>query len=416
MKRALEFVWGLLRSNLLLKIMAIVFAVILWSYVLAETNPIREKELPDIKLRYAGSEVLKSKNLTVSGSLSDVLDTVDVRVEVSQNDLKRLSRDNVDAYVDLSAINGPGTYKLDIKATPNVGNTVEISPATVELNVYSYETRQVPVNINVTGSVTDGYYAMTPEISPSVITISGASVDVDKVTSAMCDIDLTGLTEGYNKSMEVRLLDADGNELDKSLFTDGLSSVIVKLQVLATKMVPVDVNSAIMGQNELAAGYEIASISCAPDTVMIAGDPDTIRGITTMSLMPYSVSGASTSVAVMLDFQLPEGVSVLTDAKAQVYVEIRQTMDTKIYSGIAIEDRNLGAGLTAQMDVSRTDVTVMAGVSQLSRLKRSDIVPYVDLEGLGKGKHTVPVVFQLPDGFTEENFSSGVKTVVVTIY
>jgi YbbR domain-containing protein len=91
-------------------------------------------------------------------------------------------------------------------------------------------------------------------------------------------------------------------------------------------------------------------------------------------------------------------------------------MDTKIYSGIAIEDRNLGAGLTAQMDVSRTDVTVMAGVSQLSRLKRSDIVPYVDLEGLGKGKHTVPVVFQLPDGFTEENFSSGVKTVVVTIY
>ena len=415
MKRAVEFVWSLLRSNLLLKIMAIVFAVILWSWVLAETNPTREKDLHDITLRYAGSEVLQSKNLTVSGSLSEVLDAVDVRVEVSQNDIKRLSRDSVDAYVDLSTINGPGTYPLTIHATPNVGNAVEISPATVELTVYNYETRQVPVNVKVTGTVAGGYYAMTPEISPSVVTVSGASVDVDKVASAMCDIDLNGLTEGYNKSVEVRLLDQDGSELDNSLYADDLPSVIVKLQVLATKTVPVDVNSAIMGQNELAAGYEIAGITSAPDTVMIAGEPDVIRGITAMGLMPYSVSGASTSVAVMLDFQPPVGVSVLTEGKAQIYVEIRQITDTRQYTDVGVEARNLGDGLTAQLDVSRTDVTVMAGVPQLSQLRRADIAPYVDLEGRGRGKYTLPVQFELPDGFTAENFSSDVATVVVTI-
>jgi YbbR domain-containing protein len=405
----------LLRSNLLLKIMALVFAVILWSYVLAETNPVREKDLHGVTLRYAGSEILKSKNLTVSGNLSDVLDSVDVRVEVNQNDLKRLSRDNVDAYVDLSTINGPGPYKLTIKATPNVGNTVEISPAAVELTVYSYETQQVPVNLNITGSVPDGYYAMTPEISPGVVTISGASVDVDKVASAVCDIDLTGLTEGYNKSVPIRLLDSDGNELDQSLFSDSLSSVIVKLQVLATKAVPVDVDSAIMGQGELAAGYEIAGITSTPETVMIAGEPDVIRGVTSMGLMPYMVNGASASVAVMLDYQPPEGVSVLTEGKAQVYVEIRQITNTREYADVGIEARNLGDGLTAQMDVSRTDVTVMAGIPQLSRLRRADIVPYVDLEGKGRGKYTVTVQFQLPDGFAAENFSSGVATVVVTI-
>jgi YbbR domain-containing protein len=415
MKKAFKFVWDLLRSNLLLKIMAVVFAVILWSWVLAETNPTREQELNDIKLRYASSEVLQSKNLTISGSFADVLNTVDVRVEVSQNDMKRLSRDSVDAYVDLSTINGPGTYNLQIKATPNVGSAVAISPSTVELTVYNDETLQVPVNVNVTGTVADGYYAMTPEISPSVVTISGASVDVDKVASAVCDIDLNGLTAGYNKSMAVRLLDADGNELDSSLFADGLASVIVKLQVLATKTVPVDINSAIMGQNELAAGYEISGITSTPDTVMIAGEPDVIRGITTMGLMPYSVSGASTSVAVMLDFQPPEGVSVLTEGKAQIYVEIRQITDTRQYADVGIEARNLGDGLTAQLDVSRTDVTVMAGIPELSRLRRADIVPYVDLEGRGRGKYTLPVQFELPDGFTAENFSSGTATVVVTI-
>jgi YbbR domain-containing protein len=415
MKKVFEFVWRLLRSNLLLKIVSLFFAVVLWSYVLTQTNPTREQSFADIPLRYANQEVLSSQNLAISGSLSDILDLVDVRVEVNQNDIKRLSRASVDAYVDLSVINGPGSYKLMVQAKPNVGQAVEISPSVVELTVYPYKTRQVPVNVNMTGDVANGFYAMTPEISPGVVTISGASVDVDRVASAVCDIDLTGLAEGYNKSVPIRLLDSEGSELDGTLFSGGQSSVIVKLQVLATKVVPVDVNSAIMGQNELAAGYEIVGITSTPESVMIAGEPGAIRGISSISLMPYTVSGASSSVAVILDYQLPEGVSMLTEGKAHIYVEIRPIMDTRHYENIAIEARNLAAGLTAQLDVSRTDVTVMAGIPQLSRLKRSDIVPYVDLEGKGRGKYTVPVQFELSDGFAAENFSSGVATVVVTI-
>jgi YbbR domain-containing protein len=414
-KKVLEFVWRLLRSNLLLKIVSLIFAVILWSYVLTQTNPVREQNFNDIPLRYINQEVLSAKNLAISGNLSEVQDLVDVRIEVNQNDIKRLSRASVDAYVDLSVINGPGTYKLTVQAKPNVGQAAETSPGYVELTVYPYKTRQVPVNVNITGSEADGYYAMTPEITPSVVTISGASVDVDRVASAVCDIDLTGLTEGYNMSVPIRLLDSEGSEVDGALFSGGQSSVIVKLDVLATKVVPVDVESAIMGQNELAAGYEIAGITSTPESVMIAGKPDVIRGITNISLMPYMVSGASGSVAVMLDYQPPEGVSVLADGKAEVYVEIREITDTRRYENVAIETRNLAPGLTAHLETTRTDVTVMAGIPQLSRLKRSDIVPYVDLDGKGRGKYTVPVQFELPDGLTAENFSSDAATVVVTI-
>ena len=47
--KALKFIWGLLKNNLVLKIMAILFAVVLWSYVLAETNPVREKPLDGVR-------------------------------------------------------------------------------------------------------------------------------------------------------------------------------------------------------------------------------------------------------------------------------------------------------------------------------------------------------------------------------
>ncbi len=417
MKKALDFTWRVLRSNLLLKIMALLFAVILWSYVLSEIDPARVRWVSDVKVSYQIEE-LKAKGLDVSGNLSDVLDTVDVRVEVNQNNIKYLNKESIRAYVDLSKVNGPGEQTLEVRATVNVerGQVLEVSPRYVTLNVSNFETRTVPVNVNVTGSVPEGYYAMTPEITPGVVTISGASVDVERVVNAKCTVDMSGLTEGFNESVPVQLLDADGNEVDGSLFDEGQPSVIVKLTVQSTKLVPVDVNSAILGQDELAAGYEIAGITAAPETVMVAGSAEELLGISSIALSPYSVSGSSASLAVLLDYQPPSGVTVLTEGKAQVYVQIRPIMETKTYSGISIQTRNLAKGLSAQLAVNRTDVTVTAGTVQLSRLWRDDIVPYVDLEGLGKGKHTLPVIFELLDGYTAENFSAAVSTVEVTIY
>lgn len=418
MKKALEFVWRVLRSNLLLKLMALFFAVILWSYVLSEINPARDRWISDVKVHYDNIEQLQAKGLDISGNLVDVLGSADVRVEVNQSNIKYLTPERVRAYVDLSTVNGPGDYTLDVRATVAVdrGQVLEVSPNRVTLHISSYETRTVPVNVTVTGSVPSGYFAMTPEISPGVVTISGASEDVSKVTSAVCSVDLNGLTEGYNMSVPVQLLDADGGIVDGMLFDNGQPSVIVNLKVLATKTVPVDVKSAIMGQDELAAGYEIAGISTVPDKVMIAGEADVISGISSIGLTPYPVSGASTSVAVLLDYQPPSGVTVLAEGKAEVYVEIRPIMETKDYSGVDIETRNLANGLNAQLSVNRTDVTVIASMAQLSRLQRSDIVPYVDLEGLGKGRHTLAVLFEIPEGYAAENFSAVVGTVDITIF
>jgi YbbR domain-containing protein len=415
MKKVFSFIWRMLRGNLVLKVMALLFAVILWSYVLTDINPPRERVMDDIKVRFSNADELRAKGLDISGSLSDVLDTVDIRLEVRQSDLKYLSDQNVRATVDLSTINGPGPRTLKISATTTYGQVLEVNPPTVDLYVDSYETRTIPVNVEVTGSVPEGYYASDPEISPGVVTISGASVDVEKAAGAVCTIDLNGLTEGFNKSVEVQLLDSDGNAVDKSLFSEGLPSVIVNLKVLAKKTVTINAKSAILGQDELAAGYEIAGISCVPDTVEIVGDAGVLAAVNSISLVPYSVSGASTSVAMLLDYQPPEGVSVLTGNKAQVYIEVRQILETKDYSRIDIGVRNLADGLTAQLSETRTDVSVIAGTAQLSALDRSEIVPFVDLEGLGRGVHTVYVQFELPEGFSAENFSADISTIIVKI-
>lgn len=415
MKKALQFCWRLLKNNISLKILALLFAVVLWSYVLAATNPARERVIYDVTVRPQGVEDLKAKDLAISGNLSDILKSVDIRVKVNQDDLKFLNDQNIQAYVDLSTINGTGEYSLKINAKPTYGQVLEVSPAEITLNVDSLVTKQVPVTVKTVGDAASGYYAGTPLISPDYVNITGARSDVERVTSALCNIDLTGLTQGYNKSMDVTLLDSAGNAVPAQLFTGNLPSVMVSLNVLPEKTVPVNVNGSIIGQDSLSPGFEITGITCDPQTVTIIGEKAVLDTVSSISLVPYTISGMSADAVVPLEFSPPAGVTVINTEKAEVTIVIREITAQKKYTGIAVKQKNLSPGLVATLDTGTVDVTVIAGVSRISRLFKPEIVPYVDLDGLGPGQYSLSVMFEVPQGFTANNFTASSVTVTVTI-
>ena len=415
MKKALSFVWKILKSNLSLKIMALIFAVILWSYVLYATNPVRERVLQDITVRYLHAEDLKAKNLAIVGGLSDVLGSVDIRVKVNQRDLSLFSAQGAQANVDLSEIKGTGKYALKVKATLAYGQVLDVSPSEVTLTVDRLITKQVPVTVKTMGDVPAGYYAVPPEISPNFVNITGAQADVEKVVSALCSIDLNGLTAGYSKSVDVSLLDKNDNAVPSNLFSGDFPSVMVKLSVLSVKTVAVDAQGSIIGQDSVAPGYEITGISCNPATVRIIGEKSAIDAVSSIPLMPYSVSGLSSDIVVPLDYSPPEGVTVLADEKAEVTINIREIMKKRSFTDIPVRYKNLSAGLTVSLDISAVNVTVTAGESRLSKISKNDIVPYIDLDGLAAGIYTIIVQFEVPPGFTAENFSSSASAITVTI-
>lgn len=414
MKKAFIYIWRIFRNNLSLKIIALIFAVILWSYVLYATNPAREKVISDITVRYENAEDLKAKDLAIVGSFPDDF-SVDIRVKINQKDLSLFNAQGAQAFVDLSGINATGTYPLKITAISAYGQVLEVNPLSVTLTIDRLVTKQVPVIVKTTGSVPSGYYAGIPEISPDYVNITGAQADIKKVTNALCVIELDGLTSGYNKSVDVTLSDDNGNAVPASLFSGDFPSVMVKLSVLPVKTVTVDAASSIIGQDSIAPGYEITGITSSPKTVQIVGEKAVIDTVSSVRLVSYSVSGFSSDIVVPIDFAPTEGVTVLADEKAVVTVNIREITSRSTFTAIPVGYRNLSAGLTASFDTAVVDVTVIAGQSRVSKLKKSSIVPFIDLDGLTPGTYTRSIQFEVPQGFTAENFSSSVSTVTVTV-
>jgi YbbR domain-containing protein len=414
MKNFFAAVWRMLKSNWLFKIMAIFFAVILWSYVLGVVNPVRERIVEDVTVQ-SNIEQLEAKGLTVSGNLSEILDSVDVKVEINQSDLKYLNNSNVFAFIDLSSISRTGEHTLRIKVNSSYGEVVDVSQSEITIIVDDLVSKPIPVTVETIGNVADGYHAFEPIITPGDVSITGARVDVEKVVSSVCYIDLDGLTKGTKESVEVILLDIDGNPIDQSLFKGSAPSVIVDLNVLAKKSVPIDTSKTLLGTDELAAGFELSGITIEPQTVEIIGEKSTLDTISSVELMQFSVSGASEDIVTLLDYNLPDGVSLLSEGQVQVYISIKEIIEVKVYEGVPLKTKNLDSGLTATFEQKKVDVTVIAGVNRIALLFKEDIVAYVDLDGLDIGTHTLNIMFDMPEGFLSENVSADISQVTVTI-
>lgn len=67
-KRILAGLKTFFSKNIALKIISLAFAVLLWGYVMMETDPERTKIISDVTVSFDGEDELQSKNLTVQGN------------------------------------------------------------------------------------------------------------------------------------------------------------------------------------------------------------------------------------------------------------------------------------------------------------------------------------------------------------
>ena len=67
--------------NTLLKVISLVFAIVLWSVVMSQTNPLRTKVVYDVPLDITGLDSLHSRGLSLATDVEALPSTVNVRLK-----------------------------------------------------------------------------------------------------------------------------------------------------------------------------------------------------------------------------------------------------------------------------------------------------------------------------------------------
>ncbi|MDO4567810.1 MAG: CdaR family protein [Clostridia bacterium] len=369
----LRIVWDGIKTffttNIATKIVSILFAMLLWGFVLTSVNPERTKLIEDVRVSSVGDSDLATRNLVVRGNMSEILGTVDVRVITDVSHYFDVTADVITARINLGSVMGAGIVTVPI--------TVDsLSRSTVTLEIDSLITKSVPISISYTGSLPTGYWTSGATLGQREIEVTGPEQDVSRVVSAVCEIPLENRTESYNRTFDLLLYDEDGNTVEiNSAYSTTTPSVAVRMEVLRTKTVPVTAMSALAGLESIPDTHVFNGATCNPSSVQIAADESIIDSVSSLSVSTIDVSNRTDSFVTTASIVLPTGVTLVSASRSvDVTIDISERMHTYEDSTDAIELLGVNQRYNYRLSLSTVNYSVTLPIRFVPLIESGDIV------------------------------------------
>ena len=403
----MNFIKSALTHNIGLKIGAFFAALLLWIIVVNVDDPSQSKTFTT-NVQMLNEEVLldQGKYYTIPENGN----TVSFRVTAKRSIMERLSPSDFTATADFNNLENDSRIPVEIVAnrySASVG--ISSNQKYIYLEIGEEMEQKFVISGEYSGNPADGFAVGEISVKPNVMTISGPAelvAAIDRV-EAVCDV--SGMNTDITESVVPTLLNAAGDVVDSTKLTLSETTVDVTVQMLSVKTVGVDIDTT----GELPGGLTLQSVTVNPDKIDIMGSPEVINGVTAL-LIPADVIDLSTvtaSVDTVVDIRtyLPDGVSLVNSADAQISVSI--SLDEVAEKTLSVPTanltiQNLDPEYTAEFMNSNIVVKLTGTQSQLDSISATEVAGFVDASGLSEGRHTVSVTLNLDEGIT----SSAVTT------
>lgn len=376
--------------NLGLKIISLVFAVLLWAYVLVVLNPVRTKNISDVAISLEGYNDLLSRNLIV---VDQDLGMANVSVNAEITNHASLEASRITCRASLSTIMEAGTFRLPVSATVqgNLGSVSEVSPSMVTVEVDKLVKKTVPVKVIYEGTLPEGYEVLSESYS-STLTVEGASRFVESAVRAVATVDLTDKTADINETVKVVFYDAAGEEVNVVTRTGDAPSVLVYVSISAVKKVPV-----LPQLNLLDEEYYDVSTQSKPEYVYIYGDVEvlnTVQEVLTENVVLEEEAGIQSLETILI---LPEGVSLKSGQSSKVKLTVTVTeKEGEKEIQIPLKVKGLAEGFHLGENVPATVTVVARGkMKELNKLGAENLTATADLTGRIAGDHEITPVLEL---------------------
>ena len=154
-----------LTSNLSLKIISVIAAIILWLYAVSELNPETTKTINDIPVEIINMDALNEKNLTLA---EDPASSISIRIRGLVNDIRKVNTSNIKAILDLGEIDWTGTNTVPLNVEGLLPREVKLDKIPeIPVTINRITSKLVPVVVELTGKSEDGYYVHEPIVEPA---------------------------------------------------------------------------------------------------------------------------------------------------------------------------------------------------------------------------------------------------------
>ena len=304
---------------------SIVAAFVFWIAISVDQNPEREQTFSNIPIEVSTQGTIwGDQGLEV---VNEIKQKASVTVYGPNYIVSSLKSSDIKINADLSLVNGSGTYTLNLTAVRNSNRSgysfVDITPSSIVVQFDYFDTKTFVVDPVVEGYTRVEGLTYDDEVVANAneanISISGPRNLVSKIESVVAyastnqKLETTTVFDG-----EIKLLDSNGKELNKSGFNISAETVKISVPVSKTKLIKFKPSYSNLWDSSISNalnGYWKADI----DTFTIAGPPEVIDNLDAIEFTPIDITKISpknTSNVFEVKPILPNGVRITDGIEA----------------------------------------------------------------------------------------------------
>lgn len=400
-------------SNSLLEILATLFvalslAVVIWFNATETEDPVRTRFV-EVPIEVVG---LPPGTVLVSG---EPRESVQIRLEGPDSALREVVPDDYVATVDLSQVPPGETIDVPIDVTGGHQSVAIsfITPESIQVRLEQLVSREVPVELDVRGTVARGHTQGEPLIDPAVINVSGPASRVNDLDFALVTLFLNNAVETTTETAQPifydqggRVASVTGLELDTNTVT--ITMPVEESAGFAEKLVNV------IWTGEPAPGYRLISVTADPPSVLVEGRPAQINALPSVRTEPIDITGLTESFQQVAVLDLPSGISVDPEQVVTVYIEVEPILTTDSFNRtpqlLGLED-----GFEGILTPDEVRVFLFGPLPVLDSLQDDDIRVTLDVFGLEPGRYSMIPDVDVPDrGIEIRSVQPTAVTVVIT--
>lgn len=263
----------------MLKVMSLIFAIILWSYVKGEANFISSTNFKNIEVTYDGLSRLKERNLTI---ISPKESTVDVKLQGYNSYMRNVTRDGIVAKVDVSKLTeGEHSVPINVSYIDLGISVTNTTPRRIPFKIDKVLDEKTEANIVFLNKLEKGL--TLGDLNKQVnVKVKGPSTYVNKIKKIDAYIDLSDITQTTSIEAEIFAYDDAGKIIKEVEVTP--ASIKVDLPILKSKTVPIKLKfNENTNKNIVTSDFSIE-----PSSVTIRGNSDVIDSINFIETRPIN--------------------------------------------------------------------------------------------------------------------------------
>lgn len=403
-----------LTNNLGMRILAVVIAVLIWIIVVNVSDPIIESTYSGIPVEIINTDTITKQNKTYD-VLNDT-DSISVTISAKRSISDLLGRDNIKATADLDSLDmekGTVRIKLETNKYNDKIESIKAKNDILEVTIENLMRKQFAITSQVNGEPSEGYVIGDTVLDQNVVTVQGPESVVSQIDKAVVEASVAGMSTSISTTSTIRYYDANGSQLDSARLSGNISSVNLKVDVLATKKLGFRFNTT--GEPDL--DYAVAGdITSDIDEVLVAGKSSIITNTAAIAIpaSAIDIEGKRETFSLTIDVTkyLPDTLKLVDedfDGKITVTVPIEKIQSKEVE--IARTDITISGYDEDKQTVvivgDGMDIGIKGLEADIQNLKKNaikgkiDVAAYMEdnnLTELKPGVYNFPVQLTLPDG------------------